>query len=176
MLAYRCSIPAFIQFTHLSHHRSRVAKPIIAEVGGGGGEQSRQQGAGSCLEQEQKTEVTERAAAVSRQGCKRWRAASAGEIRGVRPTVRRASVSVHVCVLVCTEDIKSSWTYSPVNKSEDTTHSSNSQGTERDQHIDRFQGFGFECIFTHTPLHTSQLDLQNSTELKGLKHRRELFH
>lgn len=39
-------------------------------------------------------------------------------------------------------------------------------GTVRDQHINRFEGFGFECIFTHTPLHKSQLGLQNSTELK----------
>lgn len=45
-------------------------------------------------------------------------------------------------------------------------NSLNSQGTMRDQHINRFQGFGFECIFTHTPLHKSQLDLQNTTELK----------
>lgn len=46
----------------------------------------------------------------------------------------------------------------------------------RERYIDSFQGFRFECIFTHTPLHKSQLDLQNSTELKqAWKQRRELL-
>lgn len=66
------------------------------------------------------------------------------------------------------QDIQLSWTHSRNRWISEARipHSLDSQCTMRDQHINRLQGFGFECIFTHTPLHKSQLDLQNSTELK----------
>lgn len=93
MLAYRCSIPAFIWFQTTYHITSQevkksVAKPIIVEEEEKKKKQRRQQGTGSGLEQEHKTGGDRRAAGVSRQGRRGRRAESAGGIGEVRATVR----------------------------------------------------------------------------------------
>lgn len=130
MLAYRCSIPAFIQFTHWSHHKSRVAKPIIVGEEGKKAEQTARGRMLPCARAEDRGD---------RKSCWCFKAgvykvASSVSWRNQRGKTYGKTQCVCACVyeLVCTEDFELGWTYSPVDMSEESTHSSKSQGTERE--------------------------------------------
>lgn len=162
LYAFNPSIP--LVRSHSSHSREVRKRDICVERG----KKAEQTGEGaedSGLQQEHKTQLTGELLVFQGRECKEGRAESAGGIREVGANSK--IVEERECVSTGSwESFKLNLQSNHQMSEARILHSSNSQGTKRDRHINRFQGFGFECIFTHTPLHKSQLDLQNSTELK----------
>lgn len=165
MLVCMHSIPAFLWLEATHHIVERLEKVTSVWRGGKKAEQTGEGAEDSGLQQEHKTQLTGELLVFQGRECKEGWAESAGGIREVGANSK--IVEERECVSTGSwESFKLNLQSNHQMSEARILHSSNSQGTKRDRHINRFQGFGFECIFTHTPLHKSQLDLQNSTELK----------